>query len=89
MPTCFDARTAILYLGSRAGTLTTDLIALNVCDSFRKSSSICTRGHLTGSKTKSLQQLTQVIESLIIVLFPYTHFLPASHPSKHYSSDAF
>jgi hypothetical protein len=55
MHTCFDARTAILYLGSRAGTRTTDLVALNVCESFRKSSSICTRGHLTGSKTKSLQ----------------------------------
>lgn len=72
MHTCFDARTAILYLGSRAGTLTTDLIALNVCESFRKSSSICTRGHLTGSKTKSLQLSTQVNAAAVIVsIYPF------------------
>ena len=48
--TCFEARTAILYLGSWSGTRTTDLIALNIFDRLLKSSSICSRGHLTGSK---------------------------------------
>ena len=60
MHTCFDARIAILYLGSRAGTLITDLMALNVLEILRKSSSICIRGHRTGSKTKTLQRLNTV-----------------------------
>lgn len=47
MCTWFDARTAILYLGSRAGTFRIDLTALYVLEIFKKSSSIRNRGHLT------------------------------------------
>lgn len=62
--TCFEARTAILYLESRAGTRTIDLIALNIFDSLTKSSSICSRGHLTGSKINSLPSCKHYLVSV-------------------------
>ena len=36
--TYFEAKTAILYFGSRSGTRTTDLIAMNILPILRKSS---------------------------------------------------
>lgn len=52
--TCFETRTAILYLGSISGTRTIDFNALNIFDILKKSSSISPRGHIAGSKVNSL-----------------------------------
>ena len=58
--TCLEARTTILCIGSKSGTRTTDLTALNRVEIFKKSSSICARGQFAGLKINSLQETSCV-----------------------------
>jgi len=52
--TCFEAKIAILYFGSRSGTRTADLIAMNILPILRKSSSICPLVTAKADECKSL-----------------------------------
>lgn len=54
--TCLESKRAILYLGSKEGTRTTELIALYFCAIVWKSSPIWLLGHFTGSNINSLHK---------------------------------